>query len=330
MDEYNELVKQLIPMEDADWLYHLYEQIEIKDSNRELENEHQIFYDFIQQPEIFMPLGLEYILNLFIIAKETDKERILKILVCYIAKAKELYQQYSSNFNIEYIYQNALLYESFIEVPSFIIHYIQENFGLLSLKAYQERIHFPYDENHAYYNLDKIKDVLAEASYYLIVFYLESKEHHQTKKAYELLKKEFFGKQIQYEDLFIETSYHLILEKEYLLAYDCLSFLEGSLSTLIPDFKIPYYYLLLYLYSKKGTPTQDEKKKKKTIQKIQFLFSSLNQSNTQFSKGDYPRLIEFLDKDPLFVIRPNFSLSEYQNLLKKDVQLYRFYFRGRQ
>lgn len=34
MDEYNELVKQLIPMEDADWLYHLYEQIEIKYSNR--------------------------------------------------------------------------------------------------------------------------------------------------------------------------------------------------------------------------------------------------------------------------------------------------------
>ena len=111
MDEYNELVKQLIPMEDADWLYQLYEQIEIKDSNRELENEHQIFYDFIQQPEIYMPLGLEYILNLFIVAKEKDKERIFNILVRYIAKAKELYVQYPSNFNSEYIYQYALLYQ---------------------------------------------------------------------------------------------------------------------------------------------------------------------------------------------------------------------------
>lgn len=328
MDEYNELVKQLIPMEDADWLYHLYEQIEIKDSNRELENEHQIFYDFIQQPEIFMPLGLEYILNLFIIAKETDKERILKILVCYIAKAKELYQQYSSNFNIEYIYQYALLYEFYIEVPFSIVRYVQDNDGLLALKDYQESIHFPYDEDHAYHNLETIKDVLVEAPYYLITFYLEAK-NHQTKKAYELLKKEFFGKHMQYDDLFIETSYHLILENEYIFAYDCLSFLEGSLPSLSSDYEISYYYLLLYLYSKKGSPTQNEKKKQKTIQKIQYLLSSLNQSSFQISKEDYPRLYEFLNKDPLFVIRPNISLSDYPNLLKKNVQLYQFHFRVR-
>lgn len=329
MEKSDELVKQLFKMEDADWLYHLYDKIKIKDPDSEIYKQHQIFYNFVQQPELYIPLGLEYILNLFAIIEEENKERVLSLLTHYISQVKEIYAQFPSNFNIEFMNHYALLYEFFIFIPSYIVHYVEENPALKYLKEYQDAIHFTYDESLAFQDIELIKDALIGAPYYLITYYLNVKKEQQTKKAYELLKKEFFGKQMQYEDLFIETSFHFILEEENIFAYDCLSFLTGSLSTLSSHYEVSYYYLLLYLYSKDSSPLKDEKKKQKTIQKMQYLFSVLDQSNFIINEEDYPRLFYFLNHDPLFVIRPNINLEDYPHLLKKNVQIYRLHFRER-
>jgi len=58
--------------------------LETKDQNSEIYREHQIFYNFVQQPEVFIPFGLEYILHLFGIARQEDKKRIYEILLHFL------------------------------------------------------------------------------------------------------------------------------------------------------------------------------------------------------------------------------------------------------